>query len=209
MRRHVYFAYAVWIVMTCGFIFGLVTNMAHFFSGDTEWICGGNDATYFFLSLIWTITGIPLSFYFWYYRLYELHRKTGLKQPGISYWFWFFHGFINICWDLVYVIGPAPESGLGFAGFETGIKFFKFGDDNPEHKSKARLFGTLTVINASLWCIITIGSAFTLLTVYRWYRSTGGRNMTQRDVQRGIVAGASHISSSEESQPILGASRNQ
>lgn len=196
MRNHIRAAMSVWFLMSLGFLWGFISIMIPYFDNLLGY--GGYDDknAAFFLSLIWSLSGIPLSFYFWFYKLYELHRKTGDKSPGVSYWFWFFHGFINVSWCFLYCIGPPAIPGM--AGFVVAAKFLDpdVSDDTPV--SKLKLYGTFIIISATIWAVVGIFSTLMLLSIVRWYRAQGGRQITSRDIQRGVVS-----SVVEESAPIL------
>ncbi|KJE95585.1 hypothetical protein CAOG_06025 [Capsaspora owczarzaki ATCC 30864] len=194
MRNQIRLALTLWFFMMAAFIWGFLSVMIPFFDGDALNKSAGwdNDTAAFFLALIWMLAGVPLSFYFWFFRLYTLHRDLGAdKTPGVSYFFWFFHGLVNFLWCCIYAIGPPQIPGM--AGFVVAVNIFNASEDSN------KLYATFIVISGVIWTVCAGFSLLFLLWIVRWYRSSGGRAPNQRDIQRGVVQAA--IDS--ESAPIL------
>eukprot|EP00798_Chlamydomonas_sp_ICE-L_P030872 gene30872-35916_t len=147
----VYFAWYGLIVCLCWNLFG-----ASIFLGSNE----SSKVASWFLAIIYTFAGIPLSWIFWYRRLYN-----GAKADSAFGYIGFFISFsVHLGFCIWAAIGP-PISGQkwAFTGFIPALSAF----------DESTFAGVIYLIGASFWAVEATYTLWCLKDVFLFFRSAG------------------------------------
>ncbi|MEW5304079.1 MAG: hypothetical protein WDW36_006713 [Sanguina aurantia] len=125
-----------------------------------------------FLAIVYFITGVPLSFYLWYLKIYN-----GAKNDSTFGFIGFFALFaIHVAFCTWAAIAfPFSSEQWSFAGFVTAIKAFDI----------SAFAGIIYIVGASLWTLEALFSLWVLKDVFFFFRGQGG---VQQAKQQAAVA---------------------
>jgi len=146
-RSMVFWAYRVWLVSALAFLFNCAIILVMAFAGvvNATWSA-------FFVAVIATGIGLPLSFFFWYRRLYYAAQTDG---NVFKYVMFLLLAFLHLLWCF-WVIASVPGIGKSSAGlFNYMFKLMGKGGN-------AAVYTILVAVNIALWALAAIGTKVTI-----------------------------------------------
>ncbi|CAL0311777.1 unnamed protein product [Lupinus luteus] len=148
-QRLQYLAFASWLGIVLCLIFNLVAVIVC-------WIRGGG-VKIFFLAVIYTLLGVPLSYVLWYRPLYRAMRTdSALKFT----WFFLFY-LLHIAFCIFAAIAPPVVfHGKSLTGILAAIDVF----------SDHVLVGIFYLVGFGLFCLESLLSLWVLQKIYMYFR---------------------------------------
>ncbi|KAL6751308.1 scamp family-domain-containing protein [Haematococcus lacustris] len=123
-----------------------------------------------FLAMIYWLTGVPLSMYLWYRRIYNAARD----DSSLGMWAFFLFFTVNLAWCIWCAIAiPFSSERWSFTGFGSAMAAFKISGFN----------GTIYIIGAACWVLLSLWSFWCLKDAYVFYKSGGFKAAKQSHTQ--------------------------
>ncbi|KAL6751517.1 scamp family-domain-containing protein [Haematococcus lacustris] len=123
-----------------------------------------------FLALIYWITGVPLSMYLWYRRIYNAARD----DSSLGMWTFFLFFAINLAFCIWCSIAiPFSTARWSFTGFGSALAAFKISTFN----------GTIYIIGASFWVLLSLWCFWCLKDAFMFYRRGGFKSAKAHQTQ--------------------------
>lgn len=121
----------------------------------------GNKVPSWFLSIIFWITGVPLSIWLWYKRIYS----AAVTESAIGYMAFFFFFFCHWAWCVFCAVGVQINAAAWcFSGFMAGIVAF----------DASTFAGIIFMIGGALWSLLACYSMWVLKDAWYFFRGQGG-----------------------------------
>lgn len=133
-----------------------------------------------FLNLTYFVLGVPLSFWMWYWRLYN-----GVKSDRAFSYVGFFIGYlIHVAYCIWAAIAiPILAARWSFAGFVTMIKAFDVG----------QVYGFVFLVGAIVWTLEALWSLWCLRSVYLSFRGRGGPEAAKKEALKATISAATKV----------------
>ncbi|KAL8130436.1 hypothetical protein V2J09_019591 [Rumex salicifolius] len=169
LQRIQYTAFTTLLGLTACLLWNLVAV-------TTAWI-KGNDATIWFLAVIYLIAGVPGAYVLWYRPLYRAFRT----ESALNFtWFFLFY-LLHIAFCVFSAVAPPVVfKGKSLTGILPAIDLV----------GKNALVGIFYFIGFGLFCLESVISVWVLQQVYMYFRGSGKAAEMKRDAARGAVRAA-------------------
>ncbi|GLT91284.1 hypothetical protein SLE2022_091790 [Rubroshorea leprosula] len=148
-QRLQYLAFASWL----GIVLCLVYNVI---AVTVCWIQGGG-VKIFFLSIIYALLGVPLSYLLWYRPLYRAMRTDSAFKFGLFFLLYLLH--IGFC-IIAAIAPPIVFHGKSFTGILSAVDII----------SDHMLAGIFYFVGFGLFCLETLLSLWVLQKIYLYFR---------------------------------------